>query len=204
MINPFLSPQPVEHIIDGQTYKFWPVSTKMLFQLRTLAKPVAKAIGTLLTSTQNDFGKETVEVRAPDDGYQIRTTLQPIPADLAKTRHEQRTAALDGLVEGLMNEASSLALALLVMDSMRDQYPRSEVTPAGAQKFIAETPATAMVEMLAGVGAANKKLFDPLKARVTELTATLRGQLDAQPSKPSEEQPTATTSSGSTSSTPSQ
>lgn len=202
MTNPFLSPQPVEHIIDGQSYKFWPVSTKMLFQLRSMAKPIAKAIGTLLSTTQNDYAKETVEVTAPDGGYQQRTTLQAISADLAKARHAQRTEALEALVDGMMNDANAITLALLIMDSMRDNYQRSEVTPAGAQKFLSEVPAPAMVEMLAGVGAANKKLFDPLKAWVTEITATLKGQLAEQQRKPSEETPE-TTSSGSTSSTPS-
>lgn len=198
MLNPFLSPIPVDYEVDGKTYQFYPISTKVLFQLRGLAKPLARALGVLLTSSQNDYGKETVEVKAPDDGYQIRTSIQPITSDLAKARHEQRQMALDQLVDGLMSEGSSTMLALMVMDSMRDTFARTP-TPAQLAAFVNETPATVLVEMLMGVAAANKKLFDPLKARVTEMTATLRStiaktQPEEQPSTPSPEVTPGTTS----------
>lgn len=202
MPNPFLSAQPIEREVDGQVLKFYPISTRMLFRIQSLAKPIARAIGTLLSPKQNDYGKETVETKSPEDAYQIRTTLQPISADLARERHGQTLSALDNLVDGLMSESTSVTCALLVMDSLRDTFQRNEITPQGAQSFLADTPATTLMELLAGVAAANKKLFDPLKARVADITATLKGQLAAQQPAPSEE--TQKTSSGSTSSTPSQ
>lgn len=197
---PFASPQPVEHSVDGQILKFYPISTRMLFQLRSLAKPIARAIGTLLQSKQNDYGKETVEVKSPEDAYQIRTSVQAISADLAKTRHDQMAAALDSLIDGLVSESTAMSLALLIMDSLREEYPQRPATPQMAQQFLADTPAPAMIELLMGVAAANRKLFDPLKARVADITATLKNQLDGLRTEPSEETPT--TSSGSTSSKP--
>lgn len=173
-LTPFLTPSFVEHPVGEKVCKFYPISTKVLFQLRGLAKPIAKGIASLLTSQQNDIGRESVEVQAPDGGRQLRTTIQPISDSLAKTRFDQRASTLDQLIDQLMSEGASSMLALLVVDSMRDDFPRNP-SPADLSKFVAEMPAERMIEMLVGVSKANRKLFDPLKERVTEISATLKG-----------------------------
>lgn len=193
-VTPFPSPVAHQAVVSEQLENFYPISTRMLFQLRVLAMPIAKAVSVFLTSSQNDIGKETSEVKSKDNDYQQRTTLQPITAELAQKRHEQKTQALEQLVGNLMNEQASGAIAELVMDSMRDRYPRGPRTAAVIQTFLTDTTAEQLVEMLTGVAGANKKLFDPLRARVAELTAALKSNLDVpspetqesgQPSRPS-------------------
>ena len=201
-IVPFPSPTPHQAVVSEQLENFYPISTRMLFQLRVLAVPVAKALSVFLSSSQNDIGKETTEVKSKDNDYQQRTTLQPITADLAQKRHEQKTQALEQLVGSVMNEQASGAIAELVMDSMRDRYPRGPRTATVISAFLTDITAEQLVEMLTGVAGANRKLFDPLRARVADLTAALKSNIDGmqaseQPSEPSSS-PAETTLSGQT------
>jgi hypothetical protein len=173
-LTPFLNPSFVEHPVGAEAYKFYPVSLRVLFQLRGLAKPIAQAISTLLTSRSDDIGRESVEVKAPDGGTQLRTTIQPIQDSLAKTRFDQRASTLNALIDQLMSEGAANMIATLIMDSMRDLFPNRTPSAADCAKFVAEVPAERTMEMLAGVAKANKKLFDPLKVRVVEAATTLR------------------------------
>lgn len=172
-LSPFLNPSFVEHEVGGRVCKFYPISVRVLFQMRGLAKPIAQAVSTLLTSRGDDIGRESVEVQAPDGGRQLRTTIQPIQEGLAKTRFDQRNATLTSLIDQLMSDGAADMIATLIMDSMRDDFPRSTSTQDRA-KFVAEIPAEAAAEMLTGVAKANKKLFDPLRVRVAEMAATLK------------------------------
>lgn len=174
-LAPFLTPTFVEHPVGDKVCKFYPVSTRVLFQLRGLAKPIAKGIAALLTSSQNDFGRESVEVQGKDGDRQLRTTLQPIAEGLAKVRFEQRASTLDQLVDQLMSDASSTMIASMIVDSMREDFPSRTPTVADLTKFVAEVPAEKTLEMLMGVAKANRKLFDPLKERVTEMSVALKG-----------------------------
>jgi len=195
---PFTTPEPVEHEIDGQSHKFWPISVGTLFKLRGLAKPLAKALAALLSNSQNDIGSEVVK-----SGEHQKVSTQPITSDLAKLRFEQRQGAIEQLMEGVFNDGSAKVLAELVIDSMREDFPDRKTD---TQSFLRDIPAPVFMEMLAGVAKANKKLFDPLRQKAEEVGLVIRGSFGSPPPNepPKESQQTEpTTSSGSTSNTPS-
>lgn len=173
--TPFLEAPAVEHEVAGASHKFFPVTTRVLFQLRGLAKPLARALSSLLTSRQQDVATESVDVTSTE-GRQLRTTIQAIDEKLARARQEQRDRALTEIIDQVMADSSASMIALLVMDSMRDAFPKPH-TPAMQQQFVDQISGQTLVEMLVGVGKANKKLFDPLKDRVAEAAATLRASV---------------------------
>jgi hypothetical protein len=192
LVLPFLAPRFEEHPVQGTLQKFYPISTRMLFQMRSAAKPVARAIATLFGDTKNDIGTEHVQ----SDQHQ-RTTITAATAEVSKMRYEQRQAAIEQLIEGLMGESSSHLLVSLIADSMRELFPK-ELGQQDREEFLKTVPADNLIEMLQGVGKVNRKLFDPLKERVANVSTTLKAVLadrfGSTPSAPSEA--TATTGSG--------
>lgn len=185
---PFLSPRFEDHEVQGTLQKFYPISTRMLFQMRSAAKPIARAIAVLFGDTKNDVGSERVE----SEQHQ-RVTITAATAEVSKMRHDQRQAAIEMLIEGLMGEGSSHLLVALVADSMRESFPK-ELSVADREEFLKTVPADTLMEILQGVAKANKKLFDPLKERVANVSSTLKTALHdrfgKEPSKQSEETPT--------------
>lgn len=175
----FPAPQPSEHEINGQTFKFWPISVGAMFRLRGLAKPVAKAVAAFLTNSQNDTASEVVQ-----SGEHRKVSTQAIATDLAKLRYEQRQAAIEQLTEGIFSDPAAKTLAELCIDSMRETFDKKVTRP---EAFLESVSAPDFVEMLAGVAKANAKLFDPLKKKAEEITSALRG--NAPPSTPPNEPP---------------
>lgn len=175
---PFLTAQPFEHVVNGVSCKFYPITFGTTFKLREPAKAILKALSGLMTNRREDVGRESVETTAPDGGRQTRVTVQPIAVDLARMRADQTQSLLADLVMTVMSDGNATMLALLIMDSMRDTYPpEKRKNQIELQRFVEETPATIVVEMLMGVAKANAKLFDPLKGWVATLNATLRDSL---------------------------
>lgn len=196
---PFLAYPPIEHPVNGVVCKFYPVSSRIVFSLRGVAKPVMKAITSLFVQNGNDIALDSNEIQTAEGQFQKRINQGAISTDLARLRFDQRQASLESLIEGLMADPSANLIADLVMSSMRETY----IPKKSPQAFLDETPAPVLMEMLVGVAKANEKLFDPLKQRVASISAILnaklaqlRGQLDT-PSGKSPVETEGTTPSGS-------
>lgn len=179
MVSLFTSPEPIEHEVSGQIVKFWPISVGLVFRLRGLAKPLARSVAALFTNADNDTSVEEIS-----QGTHRKISKSAISSELAKLRFEQRQVAVEQLTEGLLNDASAKVLAEVCIDSMREAFIKKE-TPV--EKFLAEIPAPAFMEMLSGVAKANKKLFDPLKKAVEGMASTILQS--ARPGNPAETQP---------------
>lgn len=195
MSTPFVTPEPVEHEVAGQNRKFWPMSVNTIFKLQGLATPISKALAAFLTNSQNDTGQEQSKVESAEGNRQERLTIQPITSELARVRFQQRQEAIELLTGGILNERTAKVLAEVVMNSMREDFPKG----SSVADFLEQTTAPVFMEMLSGVAKANKKLFDPLKVKADEIKATIRAGLGnlqpaTQPAAPSSE--AATTQSG--------
>jgi hypothetical protein len=127
----YVSLKPVEHAVgtleDGspQILKFYPISTRLASQMRSLAVPIAQGLSVLFASGDKDQAQ-----RIKQTGAEYEQTILALDPALAKERSEQRKAAIAALCEGILSQQSLNCFAEVIMDSLRDDYPR-ERTPEG-------------------------------------------------------------------------
>jgi len=159
----FIAPQATPHRVQGQEFNFYPVSLATMFKLRGAAKSIAKALATIFNGNASDNGSVHRQIANEHKSFDTETVVEAVAADVIKLRHEQRVEAFQNVVETLMDEANLVVLGELIIDSLRDVFPkeaRSEWPPA--KEFITATEGPALVDMIVGVAKANKGLFGPL------------------------------------------
>jgi hypothetical protein len=155
----FLSPKCVQHTIgEGefeQTLNFYPVSIKVAFRLKTLAKPLAKAIGVLFNKNMDDTRQESrsyTDEKTGEQGQHLIT--EAIDIDLAKYRDERKDGAIQQAIEALTDPLNQAVVAELIMDSLRDDCPRRPES-ADINAFMDSITLDVLIGMLTGVAKAN-------------------------------------------------
>lgn len=175
----FLSDQSVDHEVNGQTHKFYPVSTRTIFHLKRVGSQSARALQALFSGGNDDVSKEhdkTFE-GGKDGAFQERHRVSAIDPVLAEKRYQQKQKAVNDLIETLLSEDAGFVLARLIMDSMREAgFPRKP-TNAELGEFVDNVSADSMVEMCQGLIAANRRLFAPLEKWVATIKETLQKNL---------------------------
>lgn len=167
--------------IGGQTFTFYPISVRMLFELRTNAAPLMKGLKALFAKNQSDGTQTVEETRDPMTGQVIGrvTHLGAIDPQLAKLRSEQNDAAMKEAVEAVLGESSRLLLGRVLADSLRDEFGPSP-TDADINEFIND-PAIdlpVLVEMLGAFFSVNAKVFGPFAERVREMVKAKMADLN--------------------------
>lgn len=193
----FLHPQTTEHMVNGQTAYFLPISVGLAFEFRDIGKPLAKALGTLFTKTDQDYGtlNRTISPsKDADDGMQ-EMIIDPITVPMAEFRHKQRSEAIEELIAALTADNNKKLLGKLLLTSLGNPpKPQREgsnepVVLWEPDELIDALPAPVLVEMLIGVAKANKGVFGPLADRVGSL-ATLTLSTLEQKNKDAAKEPT--------------
>lgn len=179
----FLKSPPTEVTVNGELLKFYPLSLNAVHKLKSIGKPVAKALSMVFVDTKADVGKNIKEVTNPVDRITMtETTIDPISPDLAKLREAQRSQGIEEIMSALTDPATMRDVVHVIMDSLRDDFPtRSETEVAD---FISKTDVPTVVELLQGVVKANAGVFSPLVERLTEqMRKTILPQSEPQPSE---------------------
>lgn len=170
------SPKCTPVDIQGKTYNFYPLSTRMAFELKAIASPLFSAVSTLFTRTDQDVGtvvKDLMSVKDPTKVEARETTISPIDPDLARMRAMDRDKAIGTLIDALSDDRNQMVIAKVIMDSMRDDFERP-VTNDDASEFTTSDQVTIdlLVDLLKGVAKANAKVFGPLGERVSKAVGT--------------------------------
>lgn len=170
----FLTKQPIEREIGGESVKFWPVSVRTAFTLRNTVASVSRALAVLFAENSNDVGSQTAKDYSggKDGSLKDNTTVLAIEPELARQRHEQRQQAISELVDAFTSQESGQVLVRLVVDSCREAWP--QFTKKVPQKdeldqIALQLDAVTMMELLKGFVAANGSLFDPLKGKLADV-----------------------------------
>lgn len=164
----YLCTKPTEHPVgtleDGtpQILKFYPISTRLASQMRALAVPIAQGLAVLFASDEKDQAQ-----RIKQTGAEYEQTILALDPALAKERSEQRKSAIAALCEGVLSQQSLNCFAEIIMDSLREEYPKGARTPDDVKKFLADVPLPMMTPLLVGVAKANKDLFGPFAGWVS-------------------------------------
>lgn len=190
-ISSIVQANPVEHEVNGHKVKFFPISVNMLVKLRLLGRPLAQAIGALLSKTTDDTGAEqthsddtTVDVvdDVDKDGHPIKrrvlvgvtgtnTKRDPLSVEMAQFRADQKERAIDRIVDAFTDQGNLRVLAAMVFDSCREIFPRKP-SEGDLDEFLAEFANTSVMgQFLAGLMKANTKSLGKLGEQLTESVA---------------------------------
>lgn len=164
----FLSGKCVDQEVNGQQMRFYPVSLRLAFRMRSFLAPIAKALTVLLPNEQDDTrltGYENRSVKQADGTEMQTTEVGAIRPEILQQINSRRERAIEDLVMAVTSEENANLIAELIMDSLRDDFPRKP-SPSQIQEFREEMDIDSLLQALAGFGKANKKIFDPFLDKV--------------------------------------
>lgn len=180
----FTNPQAATVEIDNREFKFYPISVKAALKLRLVAAPIVTALSTLFGGQESDTGKKVREIT----GQGRETIIDPIAADLATLRADQRERSINSVVETLTDEGTLTIVGALLADSLRDVFPR-DVKEVVVTDWVKGLDLDKLVEFVKGLMKGNERVFGPLGAQAaTAAKKALDGlgsKLEEQPKAPS-------------------
>lgn len=183
----FLSPKCVSHKVGTgefeQSINFYPVSVRVAFRLKTMAKPLAQAINTLFSEGKNDTGQTTRTSVDPDGSRYEETVLEGVNPELAKYRDDRRDKAIAEIIEAFTDPKNQMVVSELLMDSMRDDFPRKP-SAEDINGFIESLSVDVLMQMLMGVAKAN---FGVLEGKLAEAVRQRAGAAFNQGTKTTED-----------------
>lgn len=160
------SPNYVLHEVAGEELHFYPVSVGMAFKLRVIGRPLAKSLSVLFGNKDQDHGTRDVTVRNEYGTDDRQIIIDPISEGLARIRHEQRTESIEKLVESLTDDGNAAVVGEIIMDSLRDVFPKGDAHRPPPTEFINQMPLPVLGGMIMGLVQANKEVFGPLTEQV--------------------------------------
>lgn len=183
MLDSYFTPKGVLHeVAAGQpSIRFYPISPGLLFQLRSVARPIALALAVLFQDKDRDGGRVLRSFRDPKTGEEgTETVLEPVSVEMAKFRSDEREVAIDRLLDAVADEKTRIILARIVWDSAREDFDRGPGIPSAEQlKQLVDSPAMtieAWGALLKGVAKANAGILGPLGEKlVAKATAAVEG-----------------------------
>ena len=159
-----LSPLSVDREIHGQQVTFYTCSVRTCAKLSGVLSKLAGHFTTLIgANSDRDQGKTEEDYQTEAGEIISKTIVEPINPDLAQLRADQKERAVAGAIEALFSTKNRAAIGELLMDSMKDEFPRGKKPPAEeCQGFIDEMDVPTLIEFLKGLAAANAKVFGDL------------------------------------------
>lgn len=157
-----LSPSSVTEEINGRKWTFFMCSVATCARLAPVLSRLAGHVSTLLTPNNKDQGG-TEETYVEGGTTVSKTEYHPINPDLARLRTAQREKAVQGAISELLDGKNCAAIGRLLMDSLRDDFPRSETrTDEQCAHFVESMDAPILVQFLRGLMRANGRMFGDL------------------------------------------
>jgi len=164
-----LSPHCVTREIAGESYVFYPCSLGAVARMATLIQKLSGHLATLLIDDSKDRG--VAEENYTDEGgtFVNKRATSEASLELASLRTEQRRDAVQGAVDALLDPDHRISLGKLVMNSLREDFPRGREIPADvAREFVESMDLPVFVEFLRGLAEANTKTFGDLGKRLRD------------------------------------
>lgn len=153
----FLNPEYVEHEVNGEELKFFAISVRSLAKLRDVAKPLVQSLQVILSSNEED---SSVLSKSNDRSGEQIFNRQAHDPEVARLRSNEREKAFNRLVDVLTDAKGMESLAVLVMDSLRENYERP-IKDKDAKEMVGKIDLSVWVELLIGLAKANKRVFSP-------------------------------------------
>lgn len=164
--------------VDGQPIekRFYEMRAGLVPRMKTIAMPLVKSLTVLFGKKDGDRATQHRESKT-EGSHEVNYTILATTPEMARERHAQQQAAVEALFAGITDPATVAAVADIIVDSLRDDFPTSEARKAGATKIREEMTVPQMVPFLIGVGKANAALFGPFTALVPDMVASFKRKL---------------------------
>lgn len=154
---------------------FYAISPRMLFKLRAMASPIAKAVSTLLGSKATDSGSKVIET---PDGRQIET--MPISLELAQMRSREQADAVAEIINAITDTENARVVAEVVMDSLAEVFQKTDKASwPPVDEFLGTVPLPTFGMMILGVVKANQEVLGPLAGQVTAAVGAAVAKVEA-------------------------
>mgnify|MGYP006274708185 CR=1 len=160
------APNFITHQVNGEDVRFYAISVGMMFRLKTIGRPLARSLAVLFG--KNDRDQATADRQVGEDREIV---IEAISEGLAKIRHEQKTEAIEGLIDGLTKDNNVEVIGEIIMNSMRDVFPPNDKSNPPAKEFMDSLPAPVLTALIVGVAKANKGVLGPLADQVADQMA---------------------------------
>ena len=158
-----LSPANVEREIHGKTVTFYQCSMRTCARMSGFLAKMAGHLSALMSPSGRDQGKTEEDYQTTDGEIIQKTMTEPINPDLARLRTKQRQAAVEGAITELMSDANRTVIGALLMDSLKDNFPRGKKQPPEAcLEFVDSMDVATFIMFLRGLAEANAKVFGDL------------------------------------------
>lgn len=159
-----LSPLTVEREINGRMVTFYTCSVKTCARLKGFLSSMAGHISVLISGNAASGQATVTEDWQDTDGAMVqKTTTQAINPDLDELRSTRRQRAIQGAVDALMDDSTRAALGELLMDSLKDNFPRGSKRPVEeCRGFVDEMDPPTLMQFIGGLAEANAKVFGDL------------------------------------------
>jgi hypothetical protein len=156
---PFLTGRKAEEFtIAGCPTKVYRASTKMLQHVRMVGKPAVRAFVALFADTSKDVGVEQTNSKTGENFSQMVKSSGAQPS-IVQLRCEQKQAAVDQLLEGVLGENGSRLLVLLIADMLDQPEP---ATQKDVDDFLRALPLETLSELLRAFWKVNEETIAPL------------------------------------------
>lgn len=172
---PFLQPRKIRHKINGVEVNIYALPVNMVYELKTVVKPLARAITTLTDNKVNDVGRQIIQFKddsssnkKDEEDIQVsaQTNVEPLSIQMAELREKQTNLAIDQLVEAITCDTNRLLLGKILVVSLKDQFPGKDILNDDATDLINSIDIGSMVELAEGIIKVNSGAFLPLWERV--------------------------------------
>ncbi len=166
---PFLTASDgVEHSVMGSKFTFYPISSGKIFKLKKLAGPIGKLLDTLQKNTNSTSSKISRMGETETEGAVETIETNAIDPKLEEQMALRRQFAIAELIEALTDDKNIGAVGDLILDSIKDTYPRGDAGNPTGSEFIETLPLPALADIVIGVVEANKEVFGPLGGKIKD------------------------------------
>jgi hypothetical protein len=156
----------IDKKINDETVTFYEISAGKIFDLKNLAGPIGRLIDAM-QKNQNSIASKTSRYGAGGDepaGEIIE--LKAIEPKLEEQQALRRQRAITELIDTLTDDKNVRVLGEIIMDSMKDIFPRGSADNPPGSEFIKSVSLPALGQLISGVIEANKGVFGPLGGKI--------------------------------------
>jgi hypothetical protein len=164
------------HPVQGKAFNFYPVSLEKLLKFKDMAKAIGQALAVLMSSSERDSGSISRQFASDSQPGLMDTEIvaDAVKPEVVKMRMEAKQNAVGKLMDAIGDNANLAAIGELIMDSLRENFPRNHPDNPPPIEFMNQMDAPLIVEFLVGVAKANKGMFGPLGDRLSEMGQVLK------------------------------
>lgn len=162
---------------DKTEMKFYAVTVSTAFKLREIAGDLGKGLASFFGSMESKANTKQ-EIIEDGEGSSQRKIESTPNIELEQYRIEEQKKAIQNLLTLFMSDEARTVLGLIIISSLRDEFPPGASDNPEPMEYVDALPATLLPQMLMGVMLANKEVFGPLAKRGEEAFDQLKELLD--------------------------